>query len=104
AARPQRVRQSPRVRLVRSEPAAVVGQSSELRLPARFRARHIDHSRRYTENLRVRRVGSDLDLFARRNDGSESPFEISLSSLAGEHPLVEAAIRDSTVRKHFEPT
>ena len=100
--RPHRVRQSPSVRLVRSEPAEVVGQSSELRLPERFRARHIDHSRRYTEHLRIRRVGSDLDLFARRNDGSESPFEISLSSLAGEHPLVAAAIRDVTDRKHVE--
>jgi len=47
-------------------------------------------------------VGSDLDLFARRNDGSESPFEISLSSLAGEDPLVAAAIRDVTDRKRDE--
>jgi len=45
---------------------------------------------------------ANLDLFARRNDASESPFEISLSSLAGEHPLVAAAIRHVTDHKHVE--
>jgi hypothetical protein len=40
-------------------------------LPERFRAQHIAHRRNYAQNTRVRPMGNGLDLFARRNDGSD---------------------------------
>jgi len=82
---------------------ALVGQQVEILLPERFRARHIGHRRGYTDNLRVRPMGSGLDLFARRCDGSEFPVEISLSPAQdGEEALAVAAIRDITDRREIQ--
>jgi PAS domain S-box-containing protein len=81
----------------------LVGQKVEMLLPERFRTRHIGHREGYTRNLRVRPMGSGLDLFARRRDGSEFPVEISLSPARdGEQALAVAAIRDITDRREIQ--
>jgi PAS domain S-box-containing protein len=80
--------------------AELIGQKVEILLPERFRSRHITHRIGYSQNLRVRPMGSGLDLFARRRDGSEFPVEISLSPAQDEDvSLAVAAIRDSTERR-----
>ena len=82
---------------------SLIGRSIEILMPERFRHRHVGHRQDYLDNLRVRPMGVGLELFGRRQDGSEFPVEISLSPIADEeHMLVAAAIRDVTDRKAAE--
>lgn len=81
----------------------LVGQHIEDLLPARYRERHIEHRRRYLEDPRVRPMGIDMELFARRADGSEFPVEISLSPVVSTSgTFVSSVIRDVTRRKQME--
>ena len=82
-------------------PAEIVGQSIETLLPQRLRARHVVHRGRYGERPSVRPMGTGLDLFALRKDGTEVPVEISLSPIRGGEgrELIAAALRDATERR-----
>ena len=48
----------------------------DLLLPERFRQRHAAHRADYAQSYRMRPMGSGLDLYARRRDGTEFPVEI----------------------------
>jgi PAS domain S-box-containing protein len=74
---------------------ALLGQSVEVLVPARFHPVHQRHRTDYLAAPRTRPMGSALQLFGQRRDGSEFPVEVSLSPLeeAGEM-LVIATIRD----------
>jgi len=81
----------------------LVGSPVERLVPGRFRAAHSGHRDGYFENPVTRPMGLDLDLYARRKDGSEFPAEISLSTIeTKEGPLATAAIRDLTARRQAE--
>jgi PAS domain S-box-containing protein len=81
----------------------MLGQPVEMLIPGRFRPNHPQHVHRYTSEPRTRPMGSGLELFGRRRDGSEFPVEISLSPIqATDGMLVAAAIRDVSDRKRIE--
>jgi PAS domain S-box-containing protein len=81
----------------------IIGQSIEVLLPERFRARHIRHREHYVASVRTRPMGAGLALFGRRRDGREFPVEISLSPIEDrDRTLIAAAIRDITDRKRIE--
>jgi two-component system, OmpR family, phosphate regulon sensor histidine kinase PhoR len=81
----------------------LLGQSVELLIPERFRESHIAHRAGYAEHPHTRAMGSGLELYARRKDGSEFPVEVSLSSLeSAQGALVTSAIRDISERRALE--
>ena len=75
-------------------------------LPERFREKHMEHRGKYMVEPRVRPMGTGLELFGRKKDGSEFPVDIALGTLqplSGElGTVVVAVIRDFTERKQTE--
>jgi two-component system, sensor histidine kinase len=81
----------------------IIGREVEQLMPERYRLRHLGHRESYIHNTRLRPMGQGLELFGRRNDGTEFPVEISLSPIRdGDRLLAAAAIRDVTDRKRVE--
>ncbi|MBI2359461.1 MAG: PAS domain S-box protein [Deltaproteobacteria bacterium] len=78
----------------------LLGQAIEILVPERFRGIHPAHREGYISAPRTRPMGSGLDLYARRKDGSEFPVEISLGPMrTDEGLLVTAIIRDIAERR-----
>jgi len=83
--------------------AELLGREVELLVPDRFQPQHAGHRDRFFRAPKVRGMGTGMELFGRRKDGTEFPVEISLSPLETEEgTLVSSAIRDITERKRAE--
>ena len=80
----------------------LVGQSVEMLIPQHFHERHVEHRVNYMAAPRVRPMGSGLEVFARRKDGSEFPVEIELSYVEAQAGLlVMSFVADITERKQI---
>jgi PAS domain S-box-containing protein len=81
----------------------LIGQKIEMLVPERQHGQHDHHREQFHANPKIRRMGSGLDLYGRRRDGSEFPVEISLSPIGeGDGMVVLSVIRDISDRKRIE--
>ncbi|MGH7830904.1 MAG: PAS domain S-box protein, partial [Candidatus Binatia bacterium] len=78
----------------------LLGKPVETLLPEPLRDLHVDHRANYGRDPRPRPMGSGLDLYGRRKDGSLFPVEISLSPSSTRNGVVVTSfVRDITERK-----
>jgi protein-histidine pros-kinase len=77
----------------------LLGQRIEMLVPERFHAAHLDHRTAYNRSPSVRQMGTGLELYGRRSDGSEVPVEVSLSPVSIDGTTwVISAIRNVSAR------
>ncbi len=80
--------------------AELVGMKVDKLLPDRFRGQHLAHRHRYSAHPTARPMGTGLDLFARRKDGSEFSVDIKLSPVEGDGAgTVLCVVRDVSATK-----
>nr|MCH9701505.1 PAS domain S-box protein [Actinomycetes bacterium] len=81
----------------------LVGSEIEMLLPQRFREDHLLHRMDYVAEPTLRQMGTGLNLWGLRRDGTEFPVDISLSPLRiDQDRYISAAIRDVTRRHEQE--
>jgi diguanylate cyclase (GGDEF)-like protein/PAS domain S-box-containing protein len=81
----------------------LVGQKVTNIVPEGFAERLIADALRSAEDALAQQIGTGIELYGRRKDGSSFPIEIMLSPLeSAEGILVTAAIRNITTRKKAE--
>ena len=76
------------------------GAAHDIVVPDRFRKRHLEDRKQYMSAPHVRRMGTGLELYGRRKDGTEFPVDISLGPLQAKEEIVTlAVVRDFSGRK-----
>jgi formate hydrogenlyase transcriptional activator len=81
----------------------LIGNLVEMLIPERFRGHHPQHREGYVVAPSPRPMGTGLELYGRRKDGTEFPIDIMLSPVEsnGERSIL-TVIRDITDRKQAE--
>ncbi len=84
---------------------ALIGQPIDRLIPSRFGKGQPHSLESYFSDPKVRSMGMDVELFGRRQDGSEFPVEIGLTPIqTSKGPFALCAIVDISERKRAEET
>ncbi len=84
-------------------PHELIGEMVEVLLPHRFKSRHVDHRVNYSKHPVRRPMGSVIDLYGRKKDGTEFSVDITISPIETENgTLIISVIRDISGRKKAE--
>jgi PAS domain S-box-containing protein len=80
----------------------LMGQEVEILMPERFRDIHQGHRAAFVAHPSIRPMGSALELWGLRKDGSEFPVEINLSPIPDHDGILVASIvRDVTEQRRM---
>jgi PAS domain S-box-containing protein len=80
----------------------LIGQPIEILMPERFREAHVFKRRAYDAAPVSCPMGTGLELYALRKDGSEIPIEVNLSPIeTADGIFISSTIRDVTERKQL---
>jgi PAS domain S-box-containing protein len=89
--------------LFQYEESELMDRKIDYLIPQRYRTSHIGHHNKYMQNPLSRIMGTGLDLFAKKKDGSEFPVEVSLGTYKIDDELyIISFVNDITVRKENE--
>ena len=81
----------------------MMGEKVEILVPHRYRAHHRKNVSSFFADPHIRQMGSGLELFGLRKDGTEFPVDISLSFLRTDGDAVAmAVVKDVTDYKNVE--
>ncbi|MFM2225416.1 MAG: hypothetical protein RJA07_1618 [Bacteroidota bacterium] len=81
----------------------LLGEPVEILIPTELAAKHKKHVKGFNENPHARSMGSNMQLAARKKDGSSFPVEVSLSPYSTSNgKFIIAFIIDISVRKIAE--
>ena len=81
----------------------LIGNLVEMLIPERYRGHHPQHRDAYVAAPSARPMGTGLELYGRRKDGTEFPVDIMLSPVeSGGERSILTVIRDITDRKQAE--
>jgi len=90
-------------RLFGYAPGELIGQKIEVLIPKSLREKHVEHREDFNKKPKARAMGSGMNLFGLRKDGSLLPVEVSLTHYErnGKREIV-SFISDITERKKAE--
>jgi len=78
----------------------LMGADHDILVPEHFRSKHLEDRRGYMAGPHVRHMGTGMELYGRKKDGSEFPADIALGPLPIKNDVVMlAVVRDFTERK-----
>lgn len=81
----------------------VLGEKVEKLIPKRYHKSHKPNREKYEQDPHSRSMGSGMDLFGMRKDGSEFPVDIMLTPIErSDERLMMAVVRDVTEQKKIE--
>ncbi|UYY83599.1 EAL domain-containing protein (plasmid) [Arthrobacter sp. YA7-1] len=80
----------------------LLGRHYRTLLPGRFQEHHEGLREVFASDPRMRQVGTDLELFGLRRDGTEFPMEVNLAPATASVTNIVATIRDVSERKRSD--